>query len=447
MDWYFFVSKESEMLSGILMVDGMGQPLIAKWGVHDDANPPSGYWELCSGDDIEDLLSGEYDMFLFDQSTLSEESVDVDPDKEIEWQIDFVQRWARGLGTSLAMVEAVSDKFPDISAVHPNLFVNGQASQLLRSTASAPKPQVTVRKSHRCPWCAAGLERRYNFNIDWFDDYDHVPEIERPIIWSDGLWGSRDSEPFRAEMQNHFGDSVLNCPVCEASFLASHVEMNSGKSSSTGVLYAGFSDSIILPGKCASQANVALETDQWLGEASIPATATYLAACQVQGLISWEEWTAAQQLLLKVGNEVRSRILANQNANFEDEAKYKELLRVFLSRIGQIKDGTLGDLGPFLAHSDLKRDENFFVHTYLEKELLLVSNMMRIVTPAGKNISYDWAEPQHPGTDDVNSGRGGWSEYDDWLITRCLAMEKAREGGNSDWIFATDKLGKRITLD
>jgi hypothetical protein len=148
-----------------------------------------------------------------------------------------------------------------------------------------------------------------------------------------------------------------------------------------------------------------------------------------------------------VGNEVRSRILANQNANFEDEAKYKELLRVFLPRIGQIKDGTLGDLGPFLAHSDLKRDENFFVHTYLEKELLLVSNMMRIVTPAGKNISYDWAEPQHPGTDDVNSGRGGWSEYDDWLITRCLAMEKAREGGNSDWIFATDKLGKRITLD
>jgi hypothetical protein len=447
MDWYFFVSKESEMLSGILMVDGMGQPLSALWGVHDDANPPSSYWEPCSQEDLEELLSGEFDMFLFDDSTEDEKSSDLDPEKEIEWEIPFVQRWARGLDTSLAMVEAVSAKFPDIFAVHPELLVNGQASQLLVSAASTPEPITQLRKSHRCPWCDAGLERHYNFSVAWQDDYDEIPDVDKPVIWSDGLWSVWNKEPTKLGMPNHFGDSVLSCPVCEAGFLASHVEWNRGTDKIKQVLYAGFGDQIVLPGNCEKQSNVGLEFEQFLFEADAKATAEFLAHCQEQGLISWSEWIAAQQLVLKVGNNVRSKLLTKQNPEFDEEEKYKISLRIFLTRIGQIQEGTLGSMGPFKVQNELIGDDNFFVHTYLEKELLVVSNIMRIVTPAGENISYGWAEPRHPGIDDADLGRVAWSEYDDWLISRCLAMRNAKRDSNSDWIFATDKLGKRITFD
>ena len=112
-----------------------------------------------------------------------------------------------------------------------------------------------------------------------------------------------------------------------------------------------------------------------------------------------------------------------------------------MNRVGQIKEGTLGSMSPFQQmHSENSRDENFFIHNYEVQEKLPMANMLRI---AGAR-DFGWATPSHPGVEEENVTRTGWSEFDQWIALRGKAIIAATEKGITDFSVAVDASGNLI---
>ena len=133
MDWFFFVDKETGVLEFIAMSGGQGL-LTAKFASFDEARPDEDmYWEECSQDDFDEIVSLQYDAYLYDIDSESEE--DMDFVLPIDWEIPLVQRWVKGEVPTLAEVEKVSFMIsvPDDFPIEG--YLDGQLRKLPRSSS------------------------------------------------------------------------------------------------------------------------------------------------------------------------------------------------------------------------------------------------------------------------------------------------------------------------
>jgi hypothetical protein len=447
MDWYFLVSKSTDEVAYIAMASGEGGVLIALFNVHDEENPPYDYWRMCTLDELEDFICGEYEVYVFNEESLDDEPSEIDPnpDKEIEWQIPLVQRWARGESLYRHHVEPVSTFVGNGMQFHPSQFERGEIRPKTNADPFEPMPN---RSPHRCLWCDAGLERRYNFSAKWLADFSEVPEeIENPILWSDGNWGDLDGYELFLALPNQYGDSLVTCSICKAAFLASSLERTIDNSRNRETLSSPSSEPLVLPGSCDRRANGSLESDGWLVQSQVETCAQFLEMCQESEGISWDEWTAAQQLLARVADRVRDQLLAGQAPKVEDEERYKSLLRVFVARIGQILEGSLGSIGPYSKlHTVEIQYKNFSTHAYQYNEVIQVANMKRVCGESGQYIELDWATPRHVFVDDW-SQITYWDDFDDWVASYGMMVRDAARDGVTDWVFAVRPDGKRVAFE
>jgi len=132
LDWFFFVDKETGVLGFIAMSGGHGL-LTAKFASFDEGRPDEDmYWEKCSQDDFDEIVSLQYDAYLYDIDSESEK--DMDFVLPIDWEIPLVQRWVKGEVPTLKEVQEVSfllsipDDFPMAG------YVNGQLAKVPRAT-------------------------------------------------------------------------------------------------------------------------------------------------------------------------------------------------------------------------------------------------------------------------------------------------------------------------
>ena len=201
------------------------------------------------------------------------------------------------------------------------------------------------------------------------------------------------------------------------------------------------SSSVIAEGSCAPGANDRVEEPVILTWSKVKETMRFLELVQSETLINWEEWIALQQAVNWLAYEDRRAKLEGKRFHFEGAEELKSAINKFVNRVGQIKEGTLGSMSPFQQmHSANSRDENFFIYNYEVQEKLPVANMLRI---AGER-DFGWATPSHPGIDEENVTRSGWSELDQWIALRGKAILAATEKRITDFSVAVDASGNLI---
>ena len=447
MSWFFFVDRATARLAAIVMSDGFGLPLAAKFAVK-VANPSvDDYWQVVNAEFIQSYLSDEYELYEYDDESLDEDSnlvSSADTSDELEWEIPAVQQWVLGKALTRDEVNRVSHFLGIGSGSIAEEIIAGD---LYRKTQGKPEPRSPRPKapSARCLWCRVPIERRYNFNFDAVMTDQNFEVFDNPIIWSDGLVtesGERDAGDL---FPNHYGDCVIACSACGATFLASSLEREQPRSH----WYPDhenwhISHLTVLEGSCPEGANESQEQTVWVTLARRPQAMDFLVRAQSEGLINWEEWTALQQAVNWVTYEDRQAKLSGKPFYFEQEEQLKNAMRLFIERVGQIKAGTLGSMSPFVEmHRRETDDENFFVHNCAIQELLPVANMMRILGAR----DYGWASPRHPAVAEPAVRKTGWSEFDQLIALRGKLLLAAREEPLTDWAVAVDDSGNLVDWD
>ena len=444
MSWFFFVDRRTGRLAAILMTSSFGTPLSARFDVKIDDPSIDDYWQSVNADFINEFLNENFELYEYDLDSEDDESSlakNLDPADELAWEIPAVQEWVKGRELDRDQVDRISHFLGFGSGFIAEEVIAGD---LYRQVSGSPKPKPSTPKAGlaRCLWCRVPVERRYNFKRDEpLSDYD-VEGFERPVIWSDGLVLEQGDVDSNQSFPNHYGDCVVACSACGAMFLASAFEKAHPRVHwyPDHESWAGGSR-VIVEGSCAPGANEWVEEPAILTWSKVQETMRFLKLAQSETLINWEEWTALQQTVNWLAYEDRRAKLEGKGFHYEGAEELKKAIVRFVDRVSQIKAGTLGSMSPFQQmHSANSRDENFFIHNYEVQEKLPVANMLRISGGRG----FGWATPSHPGIEEENVIRTGWSEFDQWIALRGKAILAATEKGITDWAVAVDASGNLI---
>lgn len=95
---YFYVNTETDMVDFVSMYNLFGIVV----------HPKGEKWTAAGRSDLDPYYSEKYDIWAYDWDNEDDTpgSGDFDPDNEAEWEIEPVQRWARGEDLTKADVEA-----------------------------------------------------------------------------------------------------------------------------------------------------------------------------------------------------------------------------------------------------------------------------------------------------------------------------------------------------
>ena len=438
------MDRRTGRLAAIIMSDGFGAPLSARFGVKVDNPSADSYWQIASQDFINNLLDENYELYEYDPDSEDAESslpANLDPDDELAWEIPPVQEWAKGQALDRDQVDRVSQflGFGSGFIVEEVIAASlrGQIVEEALSESSLPRADKA-----RCLWCLAPVERRYNFKRDApLSEYD-VEGFERPVIWSDGLVLEQGDVENNDAFPNHYGDCVLACSACGAMFLASAFEKAHPRASRYPDHESWHGVSRVVVEGCSSKgSNESEEASAILIRSNPEQTMRFLKQSQSEEWISWEEWTALQQVVNSLAHDDRQAKLNGTRFRYADAEELKKAIRHFIDGISTIIEGTLGSMSPFYQmHFENMMDQNFFIHNYEVQEKLPLANMMRI---SGAR-DFDWATPRHPGIEEEDVTLTGWSEFDQWIALRGKAILAAAEKGVTDWAVAVDASGNLI---
>ena len=439
------MDRRTRRLVAIIMSDGFGLPLFAKFGVRVDNPSLDHFWEPATEEFISTFLNENFEVYEYDPHSEDDELplAAGEPSDEIDWEIPPVQYWVKGQELNRDQVDRVSH-FLGFGSGFIAEEIMAASVHSEDSAAPTAKPSAPKTEETRCLWCLAPADRRYNFNRDEpLSEFD-VEGFEKPVIWSDGVVTEQGDKDASQLFPNHYGDCVIACSECGAMFLASTLE----KKHPRVHWYPDHEDwdpgsQLIAEGSCHEGANEYQEARAVLTWSEPSHTVRYLKQAQSESLINWGEWTALQQVVNWLADEDRQAKLGGVAVHFSDTEELKEAVRKFIDRVGQIKAGTLGGMAPFRQmHSERGQDENFFVHNYEVQEALPVANMLRILGATGPD--FGWATPSHPGIAEAEVTRTGWSEFDQWIALRGKAIIAASEKGITDWVVAVDASGNLI---
>lgn len=444
MSWFFFVDRRTGRLAAILMTSSFGTPLSARFDVKIDDPSIDDYWQSVNADFVSEFLNENFELYEYDLDSEDDESSlakNLDPADELAWEIPAVQEWVKGRELDRDQIDRISHFLGLGSGFIAEEVIAGD---LYRQVSGTPKQKPSIPKAEpaRCLWCRVPVERRYNFERDEpLSEYD-VEDFARPIVWSDGIVMEQGDLDSKDAFPNHYGDCVIACSACGAMYLASAFEKEHPRVHwyPDHESWQGGSR-VIVEGSCDLGANDWVEETAILTWSEVKETMRFLELAQSETVINWEEWTSLQQVVNWLAYEDRRAKLEGKAFHFEGAEALKNAIKKFLNRVGQIKAGTLGSMSPFSQmHSENSRDENFFIHNCEVQEILPVANMLRI---AGAR-DFGWATPSHPGIEEENITRTGWSEFDQWITLRGKAILAATEKGITDFSVAVDASGNLI---
>jgi len=257
--------------------------------------------------------------------------------------------------------------------------------------------------------------------------------MENPVLWTDGAWSEGGVDPdCKNSIDNQYGDSVVRCPACRALFLASVVQLPG----SNEYQIRRAAQEFVLPGNVAKGHFEKTLSEEWILSAQLDQTLDYLDQnLKDAGMISWSQWTAAQQIV----NWVSYIIRTGDSITEEQDARGRRLLAELCKRFSQIQEGTLGFDYPFNNVSSEMDDENFFDHTHTLEERFPMANMRR--------IAGDWHEIYHTlGNNLFNIGsledleKQGLHEFDEYIIRRRLLLKQLNDNKDSRWAVHSGEL-------
>lgn len=394
------------------------------------------YWKTCLPEDIEHYLTSDYEVWIDDLSTLSDEpgsGAEIDPEDELSWEMEPVQLWVKGEAIYRDFVAKNSEliglgdefTFQDVAAEFPSK----------REVMKARLEKLSRSKTDRvCPWCGVTAVRRYNFTRPYFDEESEMPSnMENPVLWTDGAWSESGVDPdCKNSIENQYGDSVVSCPSCNALFLASVLEAYGSDDYQASRAASEF----ISPGRVEEGFFEKTLSEEWILTAQLDQSLDYLEQnLETSGLISWSQWTAAQQIVNRVSYIIR----IGDSITEEQDIRGRRLLAEVCKRFSQIQEGTLGFDYAFNKVSIEMNDENFFDHTHTLEERFPMANMRR--------IAADWHEIHHTlGNNLFNIGsledleKQGLHEFDEYIIRRRLLLDYLNENKDSRWAVHSGEL-------
>lgn len=389
------------------------------------------YWDGCYEEDLEPFLNEDYEFWIYDTEFENQEGAaegDYDSDDALAWEFTPVQMFAKG--------EPISQDFLSISSKllgYGNEFSFEDVAAEFPGRIEKPAPPIEKRVSSEldkvCPWCKVTAVRRYNFfRQNFFELADHPfdEEMENPVLWTDGAWTEGGTDPEDVQvMDNQYGDCVLCCPACQALFLASmleHPELQQEETWSSSQLF-------VAPGTYPKGHFEATLSEEWILTAQVDQSMDYLEQnLAANNLISWSQWTAAQQLVNFISHSVR----LGKTIPTELSDKARDLLTRFCDRISQIKSGTLGAMYPLNNVAEESQDENFFVHTFALEESFPLTNIRRIAGDWNE-IEFTLGEDYQGDLSPDEMARSGWSELDQYIARRRLMLGDLILGKDSRW--------------
>lgn len=432
--YVWFVSRQNGEVSFIAMAaDNFVTRALPKSFYDSEA---VSYWTTCLPEDLVPFLTADYEVWIDDLSMLSDEpgsGAEIDPKDEISWEMEPVQLWVKGEPISRDFVAKNSEligfgdefTFQDVASEFPSKreVMKARLEKLSRSTTDIA-----------CPWCGVTAVRRYNFTRPFFDEESEMPSnMDNPVLWTDGAWSETGVDPdCKNFIENQFGDSVVICPACNALFLASAVELPGSDEYQIQRAVSEF----VLPGQVAKGLFEKTLSEEWILSAQLDQTMDYLEQnLEASGLITWSQWTAAQQVV----NWVSYIIRTGDAISTEQDSRARSLIAEICSRFSQIKEGTLGFDYAFNDVSSDMDDENFFVHTYVLEEALPKANMRR--------IAGDWHEIEYTlGRNLFEIGsledleEQGLHEFDEYIIRRRLVLRDLIENKDTRWAVHSGEL-------
>jgi hypothetical protein len=389
--------------------------------VHKGSDVAVEYWDGCYEEDLEHYLTDEYEFWIYDtefENKDAGEDKDWDAKDALAWEFTPVQMFAKGEPIDRDYVSKRSQliglggefSFDDVAAEFPG-----------RIEKPAPPIESPVRSGldRVCPWCKVTAVRRYNFFRQDFLELADKPfvgeEMDNPVVWTDGAWTESGFDPDDVEvLYNQYGDCVVCCPACQALFLASALEYPENESGGSGFVDELF----VAPGTYPKGHFGATLSEEWILTAQVDQTIDYLEQnVATSGLISWSQWTAAQQIVNFLSHKVR------RGGTVPEELgqRGRDLLRIVCERVGQIKEGTLGSMCPHNNVAEESQDENFYIHTLVLEENLPLTNMRRI---AGdwEEILFTLGSNFHKIERVEDLENTGWSELDQYIVRRRLLL-------------------------
>jgi hypothetical protein len=378
---------------------------------------------------MEPFLNSDYEVWLYDTDSLPDKPRDgeiVDPENPVSSEFPPVQRWVMGRKVTRDFISKNSQliglgiefTFKEVEAEFSGLKIS-------------PKPKLEEparSKTDRvCPWCGVTAVRRYNFTRPYFEEESEMPSnMENPVLWTDGAWSESGVDPdCKNSIDNQYGDSVVSCPSCNALFLASVLEAHG----SDEYQVSRAASEYVLPGRVEEGYFEKTLSEEWILSAQLDQTLDYLDQnLKDAGMISWSQWTAAQQIV----NWVSYIIRTGDSITEEQDARGRRLLAELCKRFSQIQEGTLGFDYPFNNVLSEMYDENFFDHTHTLEERFPMANMRR--------IAGDWHEIYYTlGNNLFNIGsledleKQGLHEFDEYIIRRRLLLKHLNENKDSRW--------------
>ena len=432
----FFVNRKTGIVEFIVMADN-NFVMRALPNVAIGDKRPYDYWITCTREELEPYLSIEYEVWVDDLSSESDEpgsGADIDTDDELALQIEPVQMWAKGETVSLGFVETRSEfvgfgsgfVFEEVAAGFPEIRPK-RASTYVRPAKS---------KDHRdCPWCGVSAIRRYKFNRQYFGRESEMPaKMNSPVLWTDGAWSETGVDPNCTEfIENQYGDCVIVCPSCDAMFLASMVEEHP----SPQYLLGQQLEEAVVKGKVAKVHFAETISQEWIVTATLDQTMNYLEAHLEESSPLWAQWTAAQQIV----NWVTHLERCGEPITPEQDIRGRNLLAQFIPHTHGILEGIFGSFFDPNLVAEESKDENYWVHDYTLDELLPFKNIRRIVG--------DWHELDYhldsPVSDirtfeEFNRERMPDLDFDDYIVARLILLRTLVRSKDTRWAVHSGEL-------
>lgn len=438
MDWIFFLDRQTGRLAAVLMTDGFGAPLAARFGSRASESSTQDIWFLVDSGFVQDFLTEQYEVYQFDEKSQDDEpgsGAGMDPENDLDWEIPVVQAWAKGHALTRDELDKVSYFVGFGSGFIPEEIIAGN---LRRAIGEVQQPLAPVKRlpATRCLWCGVPVERHYIFDLDGPLGQPDLENFEDPIVWSDGVVMERDGEDPGIIFPNHYGDSVLACSECGSMYLASNFEQHYPRIGRFPDVESWRTYPTVTQGEVPKDANCDTDRKAILTYASIDQALRF-----VKGTANfWEVWIALQQVMTWASILDRTAKLAGDRFEFDGELELKERLRAFVASTENILEGTVGSASPFgEKHRQATYDPNFTLHNLEIQEVLPIANMRRVCG----FTDFGWSTPRHRAIDEREWAEGG-SSFDEWIALRGRALHLAMRENVRDWAIAIDTSGNLV---
>jgi hypothetical protein len=400
------------------------------------------YWTGCYPEDLEPYLNDNYEFWLYDTDSESDEpagSPADETDDALTWEFTPVQMFAKTEPITKEFVFSCSSfigfgnefDFEEVAAEFPN-FISRPARPL--------ESRLKSKTDRKCPWCNVTAVKRYNFFRPDYNDQIEAPfDMDNPVLWTDGCWSEVGVDPDNETiMDNTFGDSVVCCPACNALFLASRLEKESERAEieASGRLFPA--DAFVAPGKCKQGHFESSLSDEWIVFASLDETLDYLEQNLAATGEVWSQWTASQQIINWMSYLTRT----GQDITPQQDQHARALLVRFRASMMGIKEGTLGAFYGFVdILEEASSGNNYWGTTFELEDTLPLTNLRRIIGDRHKD-DYLWSfangDISMDELIDPNS-----SEVEQYIARRRLLLGALMERKDTRWAVHSGELDKR----